>query len=159
PSSSSTVMVTVYTPGVVYTCEPDRFPDPMASLTLAAVVDVSPQSMVAVCVSFVAASPNVNDALTVDPIETGEEPALIVPSVGTTLVTVMVATLVTSGAMPSLTCSVAVTVLLSLHVTTGASVVAFAMEQFVPGLPVQVMVQFLDNGSPSASNVEPPSVI
>ena len=63
--------------------------------------------------------------------------------------------LVTSGAMPSLTCNVAVTVALSLHVTVGVSDVSFKSEQFIPGEPVHVIVHHLVSGSPSASNTEP----
>src|SRR4051794_38329960 len=66
-SLSVTVNVAVYAPPLAYECDAETVPAPLASVTAAALLVPSPQSIEAVCVSSTQASLNVPAKLTVVP--------------------------------------------------------------------------------------------
>src|SRR4051794_10756135 len=116
-------------------CEAARLPEPPDSLIPAALDVVSPQSTVAVCVSFVPGSVNVAPMLTGAVCGTSVVGALTVPSVGATFATVTCAFEITGALNWSRADIVAVTTASSLHVIVGVSVVVPVGTQTVPGPP------------------------
>ncbi len=138
-------------------CEPLRLPDPAASVTVAELEVVSPQSMVAVWESFVPTSVNVAFTVAGAVVLMGDD-TTGAPRTGATLATVTCALDVTGGLKGSCTLRVAVTIALSLQVTVGVRVVVPVGVQTVPGAPVVENDHEVCVGSPSGSKMAPCSV-